>query len=273
MNILSRRPAAALLAIVFGAVVAFIALPAWAESPEEKGLRIALEGEWRDKGFGNYTADQTMVLRNKRGQESERNLKISVLENDVDGDKSLIVFNLPRDVKGTAMLTHSHKVDDDDQWLYLPALKRVKRISSSNKASSFMGSEFAYEDMTSQEIEKYTYRWLRDEPCGASGELTCWVSERFPLDKKSGYTRQVSWIDQGEFRVWKVEYYDRKDSHLKTLIVPSYQQYLGRHWRADEMQMANHLTGKSTRLVWQNYIFGADLNNSDFTKVSLKRAR
>ena len=63
------------------------------------------------------------------------------------------------------MLTHSHKVEDDDQWLYLPALKRVKRISSSNKAGSFMGSEFAYEDMTSQEIEKYSYRWLRDEPC------------------------------------------------------------------------------------------------------------
>ena len=126
------------------------------------------------------------------------------------------------------------------------------------------------EDMTSQEIEKYTYRWLRDEPCG---ELTCWVSERSPLDKKSGYTRQVSWVDQEEHRIWKVEYYDRKNSHLKTLTVPSHQQYLGKHWRADEMVMVNHLTGKSTRLIWQNYAFGADLDDSDFTKVSLKRAR
>jgi len=168
------------------------------------------------------------------------------------------------------MLTHSHKVEDDDQWLFLPALKRVKRISSSNKAGSFMGSEFAYEDMTSQEIEKYTYRWLRDEPCG---EMTCWVSERAPLDKNSGYTRQVSWVDQDEYRIWKVEYYDRKKSHLKTLTVPSHQQYLGKHWRADEMLMVNHLTGKSTRLIWQNYSFGADLDESDFTKVSLKRAR
>ena len=270
MKFLSPRPAAFLSALTMAAVLTFGVLPVMAETPEEKGLRIAREAEARDKGFGNYTADQTMVLRNKHGQESERHLRISVLENEADGDKSLIVFNRPRDVKGTAMLTHSHKVGDDDQWLYLPALKRVKRISSSNKAGSFMGSEFAYEDMTSQEIEKYSYRWLRDEPCG---EMTCWVSERSPVDKKSGYTRQVSWVDQEEYRVWKVEYYDRKKLHLKTLTVPSHQQYLGKYWRADEMVMVNHLTGKSTRLIWQNYKFGADLDDSDFTKVSLKRAR
>ncbi|HJN60136.1 MAG TPA: outer membrane lipoprotein-sorting protein [Alphaproteobacteria bacterium] len=271
MKAICRQPAAFLSAFAIAAAIALAAPPALAEeSAEEKGLRIAQEAEARDRGFGNYSADQTMILRNKRGQESERNLRISVLENEADGDKSLIVFNRPRDVKGTAMLTHSHKVEDDDQWLYLPALKRVKRISSSNKAGSFMGSEFAYEDMTSQEIEKYTYRWLRDEPCG---ELTCWVSERAPVGKNSGYTRQVSWVDQDEYRIWKVEYYDRKKMHLKTLTVPSHQQYLGKHWRADEMMMVNHLTGKSARLIWKNYRFGDDLDDSDFTKVSLKRAR
>jgi len=254
----------------FLAALAFFALPSFAESPKEKGLRIAQEAQARDTGFGNYTADQTMILRNKRGQESDRHLRISVLENETGGDMSLIVFDRPRDVKGTAMLTHSHKVDDDDQWLYLPALKRVKRISSSNKAGSFMGSEFAYEDMTSQELEKYTYRWLRDEPCG---ELTCWVSERTPIGKNSGYKRQISWIDQQEYRIWKVEYYDRKDAHLKTLSVPSHQQYLAKYWRADEMLMVNHLTGKSTRLIWSNYEFGADLDENDFTKISLKRTR
>ncbi len=271
MKAICRQPAAFLSAFAIAAAIALAAPPALAEeSAEEKGLRIAQEAEARDRGFGNYSADQTMILRSKRGQESERNLRISVLENEADGDKSLIVFNRPRDVKGTAMLTHSHKVEDDDQWLYLPALKRVKRISSSNKAGSFMGSEFAYEDMTSQEIEKYTYRWLRDEPCG---ELTCWVSERAPVGKNSGYTRQVSWVDQDEYRIWKVEYYDRKKMHLKTLTVPSHQQYLGKHWRADEMMMVNHLTGKSARLIWKNYRFGDDLDDSDFTKVSLKRAR
>ena len=259
-----------LSALIFVAALTLSAPPGFAETPEEKGLRIAHEAQASDTGFGNYTADQTMVLRNKRGQESERQLRISVLENKADGDMSLIVFDRPRDVKGTAMLTHSHKTEDDDQWLYLPALKRVKRISSSSKAGSFMGSEFAYEDMTSQGLEKYTYRWLRDEPCG---ELTCWVSERAPIDKSSGYKRQISWLDQKEYRIWKVEYYDRKNTHLKTLTVPNHQQYLGKYWRADEMLMVNHLTGKSTRLVWENYEFGADLGEKDFTKVSLKRAR
>ncbi len=75
-----------------------------------------------------------------------------------DGDKSLFVFDEPRDVQGTAFLIHAHREDADDQWLYLPALKRVKRISSANRSGSFMGSEFAYEDMTAQEVEKFTYR-------------------------------------------------------------------------------------------------------------------
>ncbi len=130
-----------------------------------------------------------------------------------DGDKSLFVFDEPRDVQGTAFLIHAHREDADDQWLYLPALKRVKRISSANRSGSFMGSEFAYEDMTAQEVEKFTYRYLRDEPCGDS---TCTVTERFPVDKKSSYRRQLVWRDQDERRIRKVEYYDRKDAHLKT---------------------------------------------------------
>ena len=100
--------------------------------------------------------------------------------------------------------------------LYLPALKRVKRISSSNRSGSFMGSEFAYEDMSAQEVERFTYRYLRDEPCG---DLTCTVSERIPVDRKSGYRRQLVWHDRDELRVRKVEYYDRKDAHLKTLTL------------------------------------------------------
>ena len=123
--------------------------------------------------FGNFTARQVMVLRNKQGQESRRQLHIKVLEVADDGDKSLTVFDEPRDVKGTALLTHAHKQEADDQWLYLPALKRVKRISSSNKSGSFMGSEFAYEDMSAQEVEKFTYRYLRDEPCGDLTSMVC----------------------------------------------------------------------------------------------------
>ena len=246
------------------------AVPAHSASPEEMGLEIARESRERQRGFGNFTARQTMVLRNKQGQESRRQLRIKVLEVEGDGDKSMFVFDEPRNVKGTAMLVHSHKKAADDQWLYLPALKRVKRISSSNRSGSFMGSEFAYEDMGTQEVEKFSYRYLRDEPCG---DLVCAVTERVPTDRKSGYRRQIVWQDRDELRAWKIEYYDRKDAHLKTLALASYGKYLDRFWQAGEMTMVNHLTGKSTVLTWADYQFGTNLAERDFTTTGLKRVR
>ncbi|MDE0362481.1 MAG: outer membrane lipoprotein-sorting protein, partial [Rhodospirillaceae bacterium] len=164
------------------------------ETPEEKGLRIAREASARDDGFGDFTAGMTMVLRDRHGRESVRRMRFKVLEVPGDGDKSLFVFDQPRDVRGTALLTHAHTNAQDDQWLYLPALKRVKRINAARRSGSFMGSEFSYEDMSSQEVNEYTYKYLREEPCG---EFTCTVTEQVPLDKKSGYSRKVVWQDTG----------------------------------------------------------------------------
>ena len=240
------------------------------DTPEGIGLKIAREAKGRSQGFGNFTARQTMLLRNRQGQESQRQLRIKVLEVDGDGDKSMFVFDQPRDVRGTALLVHSHKHAADDQWLYLPGLERVKRISSSNRSGSFMGSEFAYEDMSPQEVERFTYRYLADEPCG---ELTCTLSERVPADKKSGYSRQLIWQDRDELRTWKVEYYDRKNEHLKTLVLGEYELYLDRYWQAGEMTMVNHLTGKSTVLTWANYQFRTELDERDFSQTGLKRVR
>ena len=246
-------------------------LPAHSETAEEKGLAIAREADLRDDGFGDYTADMGMTLRNKQGKESQRLIRSKTLELSGDGDKSLSIFDTPRDVKGTAFLSFSHKVGDDEQWLYLPALKRVKRINSRNKSGSFMGSEFAYEDIASQEVEKYSYKHLREEDYNG---MLCYVGESYPLDKKnSGYTKRITWLDKGEYRLQKVEFYDRKKSHLKTLSVGRYQQYLGKYWRADSMEMMNHQTGKSTTLQWTNYKFKTGLTDKDFNATSLKRIR
>ncbi len=243
---------------------------AWAETPEEKGLAIAIESKQRDEGWGDMKADMQMVLRNSQGQESTREIRLRSLELKDDGDKSLSVFDKPLDVKGTAFLSFSHAVGADDQWLYLPALKRVKRIASRNKSGPFMGSEFAYEDLTSFEVEKFTYKYIQDEACG---DQACFVVEQYPVDKFSGYTRRVVWIDQAEYRVQKVEFYDRKNAHLKTLTYHDYKLYLDKHWRADMMKMDNHQTKKSTDLTWSNYQFKSGLSEKDFNKNSLKRAR
>ncbi len=257
--------------LFFTSMLLLATLSVQAETAEEKGLAITIEAERRNTGFGDYQADMTMTLKNKHGKESQRKIRSKTLEVTGDGDKSLSIFDTPRDVKGTAFLSFSHKTGDDEQWLYLPALKRVKRINSRNKSGSFMGSEFAYEDIASQEVEKYTYKHLREEE--VNGEL-CFVGASYPVDKKnSGYTKRITWMDKAEYRVLKVDYYDRKESLLKTLTINGYQQYLGKYWRADSMEMVNHQTGKSTSLVWTNYAFKTGLTDNDFTSTSLKRIR
>ena len=243
---------------------------ALAETPEQKGLAIAMEDDKRDNGFGDFTADMVMTLKNKHGEASGRYIRNRTLEVPGDGDKSLVIFDKPRDVKGTALLNFTHKTGNDDQWLFLPALKRVKRISSANKSGSFMGSEFAYEDVTSQEVEKYTYKWLRDE---ALDGIDSFVFERYPAYKNSGYTRQVVWLDKAEYRLLKIDFYDRKNSLLKTLTYSQYNKYLDKFWYPNEMFMLNHQNGKNTLLKWSEYKFQTGLKDKDFNKNSLKRAR
>ena len=244
---------------------------AWDDlSAEAKGLAIAHETDHRDRGFGDSQAELTMVLRNRQGEESLRQLRVRTLEVQGDGDKSMVVFDAPPDVRGTALLTHSYATKPDDQWLYLPALRRVKRIASRNQSGPFMGSEFAYEDFAPQELEKYSYKYLRDENCAGR---QCFVLERYPVDPYSGYTRQVLWVDQEEYRSWKVDFFDRKNDLLKTLTFDEYRQYLGRHWRAHEMEMVNHQTGKSTQLSWGDYQFGAGFTDRDFDQATLRRIR
>ncbi|OUW18016.1 MAG: outer membrane lipoprotein-sorting protein [Opitutales bacterium TMED158] len=257
------------LAFQIAALVA--AMPGlMAETPEEKGLKIATESDKRDTGFGDTVVEMEMILTNRHGESSTRKMSLKTLEGVGDGDKTLITFDQPRDVKGTAFLSYTHKEGADDQWLYLPALKRVKRIASNNKSGPFVGSEFAYEDMTSQEVEKYTYKYLGDAELDG---MDCFRIERYPVDPKSGYTRQVGWVDKEHYRVIKIDFYDRKDSLLKTLTFNGYQRYLDKFWRSESMKMVNHQTGKSTELLWKNYVFGNGYTERDFDQRSLQRAR
>lgn len=209
-----------------------------------------------------------MVLRNAAGAESRRALRVQTLEVEGDGDKSLTLFDEPADVRGTAFLSFTHAREPDDQWLYLPALRRVKRIASANKSGPFMGSEFAYEDLSSYEVAKYGYRYLEATHVG---DRPAWLIERRPAYENSGYSRQRVWIDQGMLQPVKVVYYDRKDSLLKTLVSSDFKQYLSRYWRPHRLQMVNHQSGRETDLVWRDYVFGGDLNERDFEPNALKR--
>ncbi|MDO8422175.1 MAG: outer membrane lipoprotein-sorting protein [Parvibaculum sp.] len=246
-------------------------LPA-TSAPADRGTAIAIENDKRDKGWGDARADMKMVLTNASGETSERSLRFMMLENPEanDGNWSLMTFDRPRDIEGTALLTYAHHNEADDQWLYLPAVKRVKRISSSNKAGAFVGSEFAFEDFSTQQMSKFEYMWLRDEPCGT---LQCHVVERKPLYEASGYTRELAWIDTTDYQFRKIDYYDRKDALLKTLTLDNYTLYENKFWRPLELTMTNHESGKATKLIWTAYAFRTGLTKDDFSTASLERAR
>ena len=257
------------LSLISATTAVFAAEPIDAQA-QEKGLSIAAEAERRDSGWGDSSAEMSMHLANKHGARSSRQLRLKSLEVDGDGDKSLTIFDQPRDVKGTAFLSFTHSLTADEQWLYLPALKRVKRISSSNKSGPFMGSEYAFEDLTSFELDKYQYQYLRDEIVDG---LDSFVVRNFPLYQKSGYKYRDVWIDKAEYRVVKTDFYDRKGSLLKTLKNEGFKQFLGKYWRPMKASMNNHQNGKSTDLIWTDYQFNVGLTARDFSKNSLQRAK
>jgi len=257
--------------ILLAAFAMSFAARADAATEEARGFEIAARSDRSDLGFGDSEVELKMILRNAAGQESSRALRISTLEkaDESVGDKSLVLFDTPRDIEGTALLSHAKILDPDDQWLYLPALKRVKRISSSNKSGPFVGSEFAFEDFTAIELNKFDYRYVGEEACG---DLTCDVIERTPRYEASGYTKQVSWVDQTDFQIRKVEFYDRRGDLLKVLELKGYRNYEG-IWRAHQLSMTNVQTNKETDLVYGDFSFGIGLSENDFVKGRLSRLR
>ncbi len=228
---------------------------------------VAIKADKVTDGFVSSSANMTMALVNARGQTTIRQMKSQTLEGE-NGDKSLMIFLTPADVKGTKMLTHEHLNKDDDQWMYLPALKRVKRIASRNKSGSFMGSEFSYEDTANASWKKYIYKDDLEE-VDLNG-MKCYKGTRIPKDKNSGYTKQITWIDKKNFLVQKMEYFDRKKEHLKTAIFSEYKNISG-IWRMGKIEMTNHQNSKQTILQWSDDKIKVGLKDKDFTKRKLKR--
>ena len=145
----------------------------------------------------------------------------------------------------------------------------MKRISSANKSGPFVGSEFAFEDFTTTEHNKFTYNYVGEEEVDG---VMMDVVERFPRYEKSGYTKQKAWIDQDVFQTRKVEFYDRKGDLLKTLTLSDYREYDG-VWRSHKFSMVNHQTGKETDLLFGDYEFKTGLDAGDFEQGVLARLR
>ncbi|PSU21383.1 outer membrane lipoprotein-sorting protein [Photobacterium kishitanii] len=221
------------------------------------------------KGFVDSYETIKMTIRKKNGNQVERLMKSKSLEVDGDGNKVIMVFQDPADVKGSAVLTHSHIQGNDDQWVYLPALKRVKRISSSNKSGPFMGSDFAYEDLSSVAFEKFTYKYLGE---ALDNGKKYYKVERVPAYERSGYSKQIVWINNDNYVIDKIELFDNAGKVYKTQLLLNYVNYFGNFWRAKSIEMHNHQNGNSTLLEWVGDIeFNNGFSDRDFRKDAMKR--
>ena len=265
--------------VLAGAALAALAFSAPVladEESEQKGYEIAERSDNSDNGFGDSKVTAVMTLQNAAGQSTTREMEFTTLERESHdvGDKSLVLFRSPRDVEGTALLSHAKITGSDDQWLYLPALGRVRRISSANKSGPFVGSEFAFEDFTSLELKKYTYDFIEQVPLEMEGgTFTVDVVKRFPAYENSGYDHQISYVDVDNLQVRRVEFFDRRGDHLKTLDLLDYREYGEGIWRAQTLTMVNHRTNKRTTIAYSEYEFNAGLDNNDFVKGVLDRTR
>lgn len=246
------------------------ALPAMAADDGGRGLEIAREAETRYDDYSDQRAEAVLTIRTADGDEAVRRMRARSL-NTPDGSRSLTVVDEPKDVAGTALLTHSYDNRPDEQWLLLPALNRVKRIAAGNRSGAFMGSEFSYEDFTAQPVAKFEFRLLREEVL--DGE-PCYVLERTPKpDTRSAYARHVAWLDKDHYRTRKVEYYNQAGQHRKTLRAADFREYPNGQWRPHELTMTNHLGGGVSVLEWSNIEFGNGYTERDFSVDALKRAR
>jgi hypothetical protein len=199
----------------------------------------------RDDG-DNGISDLEMILVDKRGNERVRKMR-SYSKEFGDDDYTLMFFQSPADVKDTGFLTYDYDDEerDDDQWLYLPALKKTKRIATGDKSGSFMGSDFSYADMTERPLSAYEYKIL--EETEVRGQPV-WVIESVPITEKerdeTGYTKSVSFVRKDNFVVVRAKSWLKKGQRNKYLDVKKLEQVDG-IWVATDMTMTTK-KGKTT---------------------------
>ena len=259
---------------IFTALTLITALPREAVSADDPNARAIMEKvDGRDDG-DDATMDQEMILIDRIGKQRIRKIKTFV--KDFGNDSFRIMFFVePADMRGTAFLTYDHDGDlDDDQWLYLPALKRTKRIASREKSQSFMGSDFSFADLTKPEIEKYEYRLLKEKE--VNGYKT-WLIEAKPNSIKVvseyGYTKSLLFVRQENFVVVRAVHWVEGGDFLKYMDVKRLE-LIDDIWVPTEIHMTKRrgkITEHKSIMRLYNVRFNQILNKNLFTVRQLEK--
>lgn len=263
-----------LLFFVLVAALPFEKPASVASAQDLTGLEIIQRNDDQRSAPREYTK-MTMRLVDKKGRERLRKV-VQYEKIGKDGDKRILIrFLAPADIKGTGLLTLEHKKGEDDQWLYLPAMRKVRRISPANKSDRFVGTDFTYQDLKSEEMSRYDYALagkdtVRDE--------LCYRVEAVPKDAKerrrSAYSKRVLWISARHFVLVKAFFYDKRGERFKTLQAYEIRRVEGSEkWRARRLEMRNLKTKHSTILNIEKIEIGRRIPENTFTVRTLRRGR
>ncbi len=216
-----------------------------------------------------------MIIYDSKGHKRTRKIKqVTKLFDNGNTEKKLIKFLAPADVKGTGFLTFDYKTKDDDMWLYMPALRKTRRIVSSEKAKSFMGSEFSYADMTPPNIEDFKYKLLGQEKVDG---VQCWKIEIIPLNEdvedENGFSKKIGFISQKDFTLRKAMFYDFDGELFKILRAKNIKLLDKKHkkYRPLYMEAVNKQNGRKSVLKIQKIQFNPNVKNKYFTTSYLER--
>ena len=207
-----------------------------------------------------------MTLVNDKGQKRERSLSAYVKKSGKGSSKSILFFNSPADVKGTSFLVWSEEGKDDKQWLYLPALQRVRQISPGGRGESFMGTEFTFYDMGSHDIDEFTYTLLKEE--AVDGEA-CFVIQVLPK-KPEFYSKAVVWVRKGNFIPLKADFYNIKGEYEKQGKFTAVKNIQGIN-TPTHVEMHNVKNNRTTVLELGSVLYDKGLKDDIFTERYMKR--
>ncbi len=240
------------------------------------GTAVMKRVDAREDGLDSFST-VTFVLENEKGEQRRRTLQRYWI--DLDGregqhSKTVLFFTAPPDVAGTGLLNWSYDETgkDDDQWLYLPAFRQTKRIAAAEKEKSFLGTDFTYEDMSRRQIEKDEHVNLGAETLEGK---TYYRVESKPRDSGYLYSKRVSWVEKDSWLVRKVEFYDRKGAHQKTMTIVWKQEKAADTgapiWTWDRALMVDLQKRHKTLVVTDRIAFNTRINEDQFTKMRLEQ--
>ena len=250
------------------ALLAALLLAAAASGNAQTGRDIAERVKNRPDGDTRY-AEMQLTLVKKNGDKRDRKMVSWAMDEGKD-TKKIMFFTYPGDVKGTGFLTwdYDQTGKEDDKWLYLPAMKKTRRISgSSSKTDFFMGTDFTYDDMGGRGVDEDKHKLLREEMRDGH---KCWVLESVPVDAREIYNRKLSWIRQDCDVTVYVEFYDKLDKLHRVMSVSELQQ-VGGYWTVMKMEMKNVQSGHSTQITVTGPKYDIPVDKSLFTVAKLEK--